>query len=622
MSFLTRYFPNLPDDIIVEICDQLPKEYLFEFLLYLKETNIRSLIIEKYFNNELHFILSPTRRSHSCYDSLVDIHGFALIEEFLDNNPDINPRLIKIITGGDFRSLENLVLQYNQRFNGQVDKIHLQIENYELDSDDFIFLINNLSNITRIQLSGIKLTKILKNLKQNQLANLKNCKELVLLGHGINDWSNIQLPPLLNHLDLSWRSTCDVTTITLSNSIEHIYWNQAGINSDVLTKINFPNNLKTLMLTYNNLLTIDLKDLPPSLETLDLSYNVLTNFIIDDNSQWPVNLNTLILSSNHLTNGSLTNLSKIDWPSNMKNFKIDENPFDSLVDLKLPMNLDYLNILNNNLKNLLVMDYNNPSDSYPFFQFPVWLDSLDLSNSDFNYTNFNDPTKRIRFPDTLTSLNLSECNIYHLNHFIFPISLKKLSLTGNKISDLNDYNDTHVNWGKMINLAELELYFNEIDALANWICPPNLKILDLRLNKLSQLTPSYPMFNPNDAFTNLKTLKIDENQINFIDPNCKLPKNLLHLSLETNLIENFPFSNGFIDSNLHYLNLKNNLINNIDFHDGSHSSLIQIDLTANNLLKSLQTKNLFHEWYDQLEACLGKKISQRKRNINRQLDFI
>lgn len=587
-SFLLNQLGNFPAQVVVEIFQYIPPEYLFEWILALPSQHfLRQVIVETYFQHEIHFVLSPTRRPHLCPPQVLDIPNYSDVDDFLAENPDIKPSRIKFVVGKNFDLFLKLISKY---LFASTREVEIEIESYNFTPDDLRFIINHLPNTVKLQFGGSKLIASLQDIKE-----LRRLQILIMLGHGITNWENIELPPV-TQLDISWNNYSNISTLRIPSSVTQIYFNQAGLNNYKFQQLQFPPKLNTLMLTYNNISSINVNLLPDTLEVLDLSYNLIG----DIEGKWPPNLKSLLLSNNLITSESLLKLNS--WPAFLKNLKLDNNPFESLNNLhNLPENLQYLNLAENNLKSL-------HTDS-GYFKFPEFLEHLDLSNSsNWNYSLYTHTT-RIKFPSTLQNLNLSECNLNDLSIFEFPLALTKLSLSGNNISNLSNYG----NWQKLTNLQELELYFNKIPSVEGWNIPPNLTTLDLRLNQLSYLYQS-PLF----THGHLRTLKLGQNQISGFDGIISLPPSLHHLSINDNSLTSVP---GFLlaGGNLQELDLSDNSISTIEFDsETSTSSLATLNLTGNKLLKGPSTQSMNEKvtgFYHNLELLLHKKV-KKKFNVN------
>lgn len=633
-SFLQNWFLELPWTIIGDVCLYLDPETVAETLL--KVPKLRSIIIEQYYSQELHLILSPTKRPHFCSPDpqrkqLIDIMTFGEIEDFLVENPDLVPRLYKVITSGDFRSMEILLRQFHERLS-QAPRLEIHIENYELSPKD-AELIFSFPNLFKVQTSRIKLRRCISTLSR-LLPQLQNLKELIFLGHEIHNWSNVRFPPNLSHLDMSWYPETDVTTISLPESLNNLYWNQAGIDNTVFDKLKYPPLIKTLMLTYSSLASVNVLQLPPTLETIDLSYNNIHSFQFEDHEcRWPASLKSILLNANLIDDSSLKQLTAIEWPPFLENLRLDENKLTSLEHLStLPRSLKYLDLSDTQLKGFGV---SHNDDDYPFFKFPESLDTLNFQGCNsltYGEASIYDQIpmeQRIQFPPNLESLNLTECNVTRLAYFAFPLSLKTLSLTGNRLQDLTTYDLTFgtteiVSWKHLTHLRELELYYNNIKGLQNWCPPKSLRRVDLRRNKIRVLTGNAtPLFSKEyqDATNNIQTLNFEDNEIEEIDSNLVLPRNLITLNLSRNNLTQFMFSDSIANhKNLVRLDLGSNTIEKISVElPGKNytSHLKQFNLSRNACARFQMTTDEFYGVFEQM----GIKVTKKKHNIKSEHVF-
>lgn len=634
-SLIEDVIQHLPYDVVLQILSLLPSEYISEFFLELKSSPIRQIVIEHYYSKELHVILSPTRRPHYCgthsdqTSELIDFSSYIEIDEFFTDHPDINPSRLVIITGGDFRSFETLLNKFHDRISSKIKQLHFHIERYEPNAKD-LELLTSFQNLSKLQLTGADL-KILT--KTNYLSNLNNLNQIVFLGHKVKNWTNVLLPPNLKQLDVSWNEESDILTLPLPESITEIFWNQAGgITNKIFTSKVFPKNLKTLMLTYNKIIDLNVDSLPKTLETIDLLCNSISTFLSKGEGYWPPNLETILLSHNQIDNHALESLSKFKWPLNLKVLKLDHNKFTNLIHLQnIPNTLEYLDISQTKLNSLNVLsqfDQIVNNESFQYFQFPTSLISLNLGYNDIIFPTSNGVNQRIRFPSHLSSLNLDECNIKSLDTFIFPSSLVKLSLCGNKIEDLNSYNikfnstsNGNICWSQLIKLSSLELYLNQISTLENWFPPPNLHMLDLGKNQLNELTLiNTPLFqseskNNNNKTLQLQKLQLELNNILKLDNFLKLPPKLRNLLLKENSLTGeliIPKSFAQLES----LDLGFNSIESLRFSKVLNSNLKTLNLTKNLILRNDRTKSSIEEFYENIEVSLGINATKHKASVN------
>ncbi|OBA20933.1 L domain-like protein [Metschnikowia bicuspidata var. bicuspidata NRRL YB-4993] len=633
-GFLLTWFLELPWTIIGDVCLYLAPETVSETLI--KVPKLRNIIIDQYYSQELHLILSPTKRPHFCSldpqrKLLIDIVTYGEIEDFLVENPDICPRLYKVMTSGDFRSMEILLRAFHGQLS-QTPELEIHVENYELLPED-VQLIFSFPNLTKFQTARIKLRRCLPVLS-DLLLQLQNLRQLVFLGHEIRKWSRVRLPPNLSHLDMSWYPETDVTSVALPDSLVNLYWNQAGIDNAVFAKLTYPPLIKTLMLTYCSLASVNVSQLPPTLETIDLSYNNIRSFQFEPlTPRWPASLKSILLNANLIDDASLKQLSLIEWPEFLENLRLDENKLTSLEHLStLPQALKYLDLSDTKLKSFRV---HHNEDDYPFFRFPESLDTLNfqgcqtLTYGEASAYGAVPLEHRIKFPENLESLNLTECNVGRLAYFLFPRSLQTLSLTGNRLQNLTTYNLTRgstevVSWKHLNNLRELELYYNNIEGLQDWCPPKSLRRVDLRRNKITVLTGvRTPLFSKEFDFVtnNIQTLNFEENEIRTIDPALYLPRNLISLNLSKNKLTQFVFSKSFANhKSLVRLDLASNAIEkvSVDLPEKSYAShLKQFNLSRNACTNFQMSTEDFYDVFQQI----GLVVTKKKHNMKSEHTF-
>lgn len=642
-DFLVNFFPTLPDHIIIQILNYVTRDHIFDIFLKITDEGIRDAIIREFFSKEVHVMLSPTHFPHVCkypklMSRLIDFDNFGDIDDFLTQFPDVFPRRVVLVTGGDFRSLEHLLTKFRDRLLnfGQIDII---VEKYEMTNSELEFICS-FPNLRKLQFSRVTMTKCTAALKYCFLGHEK-LQELVFLGHHISDWSEVSFPPSIIQIDISWFEHLNVDTLNLTSSVKEIYLNRSGISSTRLSNTTFPASLKTLMLTYNNLSELDLASLPQSLETLDLLYNHLQNiFLSSRGKSWPPFLKNLLLSCNFLDDNSLSLLSEVEWPKNLKNLKLNENKINNLAHLKhLPENLELLDLSSNPIQSLEVISYSELDDVYPFFEFPKYLQCLNLSNS--WCLSFEDYSglKRLKFPRYLSNLYLDESNIHSLRTMEFPYSLRKLTLSGNHIRDLNSYEQfavecgvstPFISWSHLTNLVELELYHNRITDINSWVPPPSLRILDLRMNFLRCLRKSSPLFSEEylKNLISLHTIRLSDNNLKSLDEHLVVPPALASLFLDKN-----PFGPalqvpaGFLyNGNLQELSFSTCGLLSLSFpkvEPGLTSKLQRLDLSENKFFRNIpDMRAAAMEFYDSLETSIGRPVLKRKLKVNSVHDFL
>ncbi|KAG7194980.1 uncharacterized protein KQ657_004091 [Scheffersomyces spartinae] len=634
-EFLRDYFPRLPDIVIIQILDQLTNaEFVTECILPWKNSELRKIVVGTFYSGELHLRLTPTRRPHACNPKLakyIDIFQIMEIEQFLLENPDINPETIKLYTGRHMlEDLVQLLKKYTTRFTNQVKNLELYIENVTTWSPELVDELLAFPNIRKLQLTNSPIGSSL--LKSSNFQNHPCITELVLLGHGITNWSKIQFPPNLTHLDASWTTLLSPFTMHLPPTIEHIYWNGSGL-LDNIWNIKFPPNVQTLMLTSNSINTIDIAKLPTALRTLDLSNNGNKRFVYSgtDKPHWPSNLRSLILSQSSIDDSSLEFLKTVAWPPLLENIRVDFNHMTSLTFLQdLPDSVQYMDLTGTLISNFNIFGDDNEGidillhkDGPPkVFKFPS---SLTYLNVEF-CPNFKVPVSYLKYPiwfsSNLSVLNLGECNLESLDGFILPSSLTKLSLTENKLKDLK-----YPYWNKLISLKSLLVVANKLEHLDPTVLPPNLEYLDISHNMLTSLEGDY------SRLTHLRRILAADNQIESISSKLQLPSLLLLLGLEGNNFTTFDFCFD-IPTNLINIKLNENKISSMKFPlsgTASKLQLMELDLTGNVLFKSTRQNNRttngnirtkIDEFYTALELCIGKRVLRRKFNVNSVHEFV
>lgn len=626
-------FLDLPWLVVREILSYVPKEYISE--AFLKVPGLRERLIEEYYS-ELHFVLTPLKRPHSCYydkSELIDITSYGEISSFLDENPDIVPQTAHIMTSMDFISMRSLLTEYRERFL-EIPTLHFHIESHHFTDDCFEF-IQSFPNLKKLQLSGPILDEVSD--LATTFAQLKSLETLVLLGHGIKDWTGIKLPHSLKHIDISWTSKCNVTTIDIPPKVEELYWNDAGVTPGRLSRVTFPTSLSTFVITECKMESLKLSDLPASLECLEISRAQLKEFVWDDKANhWPPAMETLILSRNGIDDSSLDQLSQTALPPGLRILKLDGNHFTNLYRLKhLPDTLKLLDISKNPLKSL--EDPTN-DDGYLFYHFPHSLETLNISECIHVGPSRADnalilPSDRIRLPTSLIELDLSGNYLYRFDNFLFPPSLRRLSLICSGILNLSKYDYTAQNglpsselpvaWTDLKNLVSLDLSANLIGSLDGWTPPPRLVLLDLASNRIKHISSSSALFNKskNKSLQHLQHLNISNNRIDFIDEEAHFPPNLVFVNFERNNLPQFTFTDGTLNSKmLCSLNLAGNDIQQIEVATTKKASIKELDLS---LAGRERPARLIHpdSLYDVFEK-LGLHVSRRKRNTRTLHQFI
>ena len=255
------------------------------------------------------------------------------------------------------------------------------------------------------------------------------------------------------------------------------------------------------------------------LKVLDLSSNQISIFKMKN--PLPENIEVLDLSYNNVSRVNNKSL-----PKNLKELYLFKNSFSERFRPRSP----YPSTLE-----VLDLSYNSIYDFYPVSTLPISLKTLNLKHNSLS-------SFKKKVPVSLTKLDLSINRITDINDISLPSNLKELYLSNNTI-----FNNTFNNW---VNF------------------PETLEILDMSNNvsRLSELNFELN-FNP-DKLPQLKELYLSGNNIISFNPKA-LPISIEILNLSDNNIRYFDSidgSNVLVNNlpNLKVLDLSNN--NLVDFN--------------------------------------------------------
>lgn len=612
-DFLLEYFPKLPDDIILLITEKLSLEYVIDWLI--KIPIVQDIVIGTLYNrNDLQFLISPTKRPYMNHISaqkseLTTFKGYYQISTFIkENSFRFIPKKILLMSGGDWQAVEDLLTSFKSWLL-QIESIEIALESKEISPSN-LELLFQFNNLTKIHFSGVSLTKCILFLQNNNsIINHPSLNNIILLKHGIVNWTGIKFPRILESLDLSWESKVDITTVEVPVSTRELYFNLANISQleSIHSQIS-SNNLTTLMLTNNNLTEVSLKALPSTLTTLDVSENPISE-ISDLEFGWPQNLTNLLLDRNELTNASIAAIT--EWPKNLKTLRLKSSRITNIACLiNLPDSIEVLDLSYNRFKTLVV---NNNDD---FYLFPKNMKYLQMVGC-----NFSPPQtvkNYLEFSENLEKLNMTHCNLLTLFYFKFPKSLVELALSGNAIQDLTSYNDINKNWTDLVNLQDLDLYSNRIDNLRQWIPPNSLRNFNLGFNLIDELSNSWPLFNEiyNKDFQ-LVELRFGGCSIEKISEELNLPPLMKSLDLSNNsLTGSFYLLKSL--KHLYELNLAENTIDDIKIirDDDEPCRLYILNLNYNRICSKSRNKESIEAFYEKLELGLNIKIRNKKFKVN------
>ena len=166
----------------------------------------------------------------------------------------------------------------------------------------------------------------------------------------------------------------------------------------------------------------------------------------------------------------------------------------------------------------------------------------------------------------LVSLEMCGNNISNLSGYLFPTSLKKLKLTNNLLTELNN------NFQNLTNLTDLNLSSNKLMSLVGIGC-----------------------------LVSLVELQLDDNKISVIPPEIGQLKKLKTISIERNVL--LEFKKNIEDSVLEYQSLPSEL-----FVD---TSLVSISLVGNSNLSKKGVMRL-----EGISVFLDRRKQSKDRNLN------
>lgn len=609
---------DLPDDVIGDILSLLSGEYIKEVFLHWKPT--REYVIDRYFRKEVHFLVSPLKvQKHYCsakIDSeICDFKYTGEIEDFLDENPEIIPEKLLFECGGDFVSLYDILMKYEDRIK-QSKYLELKLD-WSLIDESLLTDVLSFDNISRLQLGHFKFNGWVRSFFKRIFPQMKNLKTLQILGHNVSDWSKYKLPPNVNSLDISWYDLTKPLSINFdNNNLTEIYLNKANVDNSIFKELKKAKNVKHLMLTYNRKLENLLVDhLPRQLEKLDVLHNNISKIETTNTElSWPDSLQELNLSLNSL---ELLDLLAIKWSQNLKNLHIILAELVSLNQLgNLPESLETLVLDSNHIHIPASHIYNFPKNlkelsfcgnELLLLSTSDMLRSLNIPSQEIALLLENENVHSINLPPSLKILDLSGCRLKSLNRFSSFESLSSLNISQNFLSDLTSHD---IDWTKLIHLQTLDASDNKISSIDTWKCPSNLEQLFLSENKIQEITSSCYLFSSLFCSqSKLKSIDLSCGNISQIAHDICVPQNQTCLKLTRNRLG----PEFHLPPNLTQLNELHIEINAIASFTCTEATSVQ-PLKYIKFLPIaylLDDRLLVSPMYDELEKALGHKIVKR-----------
>ncbi|XP_057485595.1 receptor-like protein 53 isoform X2 [Actinidia eriantha] len=517
---------------------------------------------------------------------------------------------------GSFASLTHLNLS-NSMFSGPIPSktfflsklISLDLSSYTLELHHFRMLLENLTQVQELVLSGVNISSVLPD----SLTNLSSLTNLDLGWTSLqgNIPSNIFHLPKLQRLVLSYNEDLsgNLSKVNWSSSsfLSHLDLLYTSLSGELPHSIGYLKSLNHLGLSGLNLSG----ELSHSIGYLKfLNFLVLENCIFSGSfPKWignltrinylavpnnaftgPIpstigelqNLKVLFLSNNLLTGTipswllNLPSLSSLYLNGNQLTGQINEFQHTSpleIIDLSnnklhgpIPQSVSYLSNLSS-----LVLSSNNLSGVVELKMFSnlKFLEMLDLSDNNIE-VNIGSSINST-FPN-ITSFLMSSCKIDEFPGFLSTsVSLTQLDLSNNKI------HGTIPEWvtGKA-SLSHLNLSNNFLTSIERLPLGENLLTLDLHSNLLQGPLPVPP---PSTWY-----FSISQNKLSGEIPSsiCNA-KSLVILDLSHNNFSNaIPPCLGNFSNSLSILDLKSNAFQGaIPLTFGKYSNLQNLDLNGN-----------------------------------------
>ena len=418
----------------------------------------------------------------------------------------------------------------------------------------------------------------------NHLAKVfPNLKSLYIYGvHNIN----------INHIE--WPTTLEDIRIENCTFLE-----QPIVDWSTL------NNLKKLNIRNTNLSTIQDIKLPKNVEEICFGSNELANLGNVDFGN--------CLSYIDLNDNQIEDISNVKFPNTLEKFFIGKNKLKSIDSLKDNTNLKLLSISDNYIEDIKVVEnLTNLTRLYAGTWYAVLFPGV-ISGQIIDRGNEIKNISNIKWPESLTFLDLSGNKITNIDNIHFPEKLNEIRLNKNEIAEINNFtilsnwrtinlennhiskitglkfepttktrylqlsynqitNFVGVDWTNSL-IEELDIAHNNLSTLEN--LPTDLEILVANNNKLSDIS------NVNWNALPIDSLDLACNQIEIVN-NIEWNSRLRYLILSYNHISDI--SSMKFTSSLDALELAGNNISNLSvFSNEQSNGLIGLNLAKNNI---------------------------------------
>ena len=467
--------------------------------------------------------------------------------------------------------------------------------------------IETLKNLERLVIGNNLNSDFYGIFNINHLAKVfPNLKTLYIYGiHNIN----------INHIE--WPTTLEEIKIAECTFLEQpiVDWSEL-------------NHLKSLYIRQTNLCTIQDIKIPKNVEEIRFDSNELANL---DNVDFGNCLSYIDLNDNQIED-----ISNVKFPNTLEKLLIGKNKLKSIDSLKDNTNLKLLSISDNYIEDIRVVEnLTNLTGLYAGTWYAVLFPGV-ISGQIIDRENEIKNISNIKWPESLTFLDLSGNKITNIDNIHFPEKLNEIRLNKNEIAEINNFtilsnwrtinlenndiskitglkfepttktrylqlsynqitNFVGVDWTNSL-IEELDIAHNNLSTLEN--LPTDLEILVANNNKLSDIS------NVNWNALPIDSLDLACNQIEVVN-NIEWNSHLRYLILSYNHISDI--SSLRFTSSLDALELAGNNISDLSvFSNEESNELIGLNLAKNNIRNITPLENVT----DLKELLIGRNQIQ------------
>ncbi len=388
------------------------------------------------------------------------------------------------------------------------------------------------------------------------MEDLQGITDLEASNSGINDLTGLEYLSNLHYINLQNNNIIDITPLLALTQLQTVWLSGNPINVTDGTS-----NYDVLQYFNNQGIECDLTideygNDPMDATTIDLNSSNVGSINYQDDQDWFVF--TLIETTYIRIATSSEQITMIMLFDNNIN-PIAPGDNNNPISITLSAGTYYINVSGEMSDYQLSLQVENPSQEVNF-------NDANLETAIRNQLGIYDRPIYISDLESITDLDLDNCNISDLTGLEYFNNLRFLNLSNNQITDLssltyftdltglNASNNTIADITPLANLTQLvflDLSGNQItqvDLLANLT---NLGLLSIGVNPISDITPLSNLTNLNVLYlfnmgisditpiinlTNLTALKLNNNQITDLTPLMNL-NNLMDLNLKNNSID-------------------------------------------------------------------------------------